>query len=349
MRIFVLPKGVLTDIDSVLHRFLWGGVDMKKNTSKVAWKDVCVPKKEGGLGITNILILNSASMAKHIWDIARKKDSLWVKWCHFFLLKGKCIWIQQCPNSVSWTWLKIMKLRASFHDHIIYTAGTGENIFTWFDSWHGKGPLVKVFGPRIVYDTNSRLNSKLSDFIQNENWIWPVSTSLVMIDISDSLPLIHRGTDKVMWADGDKKDFSIKSAKRILDHPREYVWWFNLVWFKDHIPKMAFILWIAIRRRLSTRKRLKRLGILQDDQCCLSYDDVEDENHQFFSCPYSCNIWREVRKKCDLDFVQGVFEDELNRFKSLQVDSFPNRFKKWLLLSLSIAFGEKGMLGFFKV
>lgn len=37
-----------------------------------------LPKSEGGLGIPDIFISNKANMAKHLWDLAHKKDSLWV-------------------------------------------------------------------------------------------------------------------------------------------------------------------------------------------------------------------------------------------------------------------------------
>lgn len=128
---------------------------MKRTAAKVAWADACVPKCEGGLGIPDIFTCNKANMAKHLWDLARKKDSHWVKWCHMFMIKDKCLWGCRCPSNASWTWLKITKLRDSFHDVIRYKVGTGENIFVRFDSWHPLGPLAKRFGQRIISDCAS--------------------------------------------------------------------------------------------------------------------------------------------------------------------------------------------------
>lgn len=53
-------------------------------------RDVCLHKNEGGLGIPNIMESYKANMAKHIWDLASKKDTLWVKWCHEYMLRGPC-------------------------------------------------------------------------------------------------------------------------------------------------------------------------------------------------------------------------------------------------------------------
>ena len=62
-RIFILPKQVIKDIDSILRKFFWSGPDLAKKTGHVAWVDVCMPKKEGGLGIPNIHVCNKANMA----------------------------------------------------------------------------------------------------------------------------------------------------------------------------------------------------------------------------------------------------------------------------------------------
>lgn len=53
-------------------------------------RDVCLHKNEGGSGIPNIMESYKANMAKHIWDLASKKDTLWVKWCHEYMLRGPC-------------------------------------------------------------------------------------------------------------------------------------------------------------------------------------------------------------------------------------------------------------------
>ena len=45
--IFVLPKGVLKDIDAILRKFLHGGTEMGRS-AKMAWVDVCLPKFESG-------------------------------------------------------------------------------------------------------------------------------------------------------------------------------------------------------------------------------------------------------------------------------------------------------------
>lgn len=59
----MLPKKLMKEIDVIMRKFLWGGADLRKTNAKVAWPEVCLPKKNGGLGIPNIFDSNKASMA----------------------------------------------------------------------------------------------------------------------------------------------------------------------------------------------------------------------------------------------------------------------------------------------
>lgn len=70
--LFVLPVKIVKEIDRVMSNFLWNGNEDKRHV-KIAWKDVCMPKKEGGLGIKLLKEWNKALMAKHLWNIWRKR------------------------------------------------------------------------------------------------------------------------------------------------------------------------------------------------------------------------------------------------------------------------------------
>jgi hypothetical protein len=52
----------------------------------VAWKTVCLPKHERGLGLLDIQVSNNCFIAKHLWNIHLKQDSIWIRWIHHFYL-----------------------------------------------------------------------------------------------------------------------------------------------------------------------------------------------------------------------------------------------------------------------
>ncbi|GKA46941.1 RNA-directed DNA polymerase, eukaryota, reverse transcriptase zinc-binding domain protein [Tanacetum coccineum] len=49
-----IPKAVTKEINGILKKFLWSYSGMSNGKAKVAWKVVCKPKSEGGLGIRNL-------------------------------------------------------------------------------------------------------------------------------------------------------------------------------------------------------------------------------------------------------------------------------------------------------
>ena len=48
---FCLPNACMDDIESMCSGFLWSGSPSDSTKAKVAWRDVCSPLEEGGLGV----------------------------------------------------------------------------------------------------------------------------------------------------------------------------------------------------------------------------------------------------------------------------------------------------------
>ena len=61
---FQLPKGVLQKLDYFWSRFFWQGDSEKKKYRLARWNIVCRPKDQGGLGIQDLLLKNSALLDK---------------------------------------------------------------------------------------------------------------------------------------------------------------------------------------------------------------------------------------------------------------------------------------------
>lgn len=70
-----------------------------------------MPKQEGGLGLRNNKIRNSAILLKMLWNIHQNKDSLWIKWVHGYYLKGKNVWKWECKNNDHPLFKKLGKTR----------------------------------------------------------------------------------------------------------------------------------------------------------------------------------------------------------------------------------------------
>jgi len=68
--IFPMPCAVIRHITCLCRNFLWTGDICRSKSALVAWKTVCLPKNEGGLGLLNIQISNNSFIAKQLWNIS---------------------------------------------------------------------------------------------------------------------------------------------------------------------------------------------------------------------------------------------------------------------------------------
>ncbi|GJW99860.1 hypothetical protein Tco_0183774 [Tanacetum coccineum] len=89
--VFLLPKTVIKDINKLLKGFLWNQGELSRGKAKVAWKTICRPKSQGGLGLKDLGVWNKAMIAKHLWHVIIDKNSLWVKWISTVKLKGRSV------------------------------------------------------------------------------------------------------------------------------------------------------------------------------------------------------------------------------------------------------------------
>ncbi|XP_028120861.1 uncharacterized protein LOC114318200 [Camellia sinensis] len=261
--LFILPKKVIREIDSILRSFLWSGVELKMHSAKIAWNNVCKPKGEGGLGFKEIGVWNRAAVAKHVWFFfSGGEGSMWCQWVKSYLLKGKSFWYVKMPSDPSWVWRKILSLRKNIFPLIKFMIGNGEKVFLWFDNWHPLGSLWSRFGPRIVYDAGLDLNSKVSSIISHGAWSWPFPNSWEIKEWIDSTPPSFKpmdsSQDSPLWCltgDGDGS-FSIQFTWDCWRDKGRKVPWNKLLWGPPFIPRVSFIVWLAIHERLNTRDRL---------------------------------------------------------------------------------------------
>ncbi|KAL2252009.1 UNVERIFIED_CONTAM: hypothetical protein Sindi_2323200 [Sesamum indicum] len=141
----------------------WEGMT-NSGYAKVAWKDICRPKEEGGLGFKDISTLSRALMTKKLCDVIRcDRTSIWVDWLHQGRLQHTSIWTITDQRG-SWGWRKILRLRIFLRNMVDYRIGDGRSFLLSQDPWHHLGPLCESFprGPRLLrIDESSRLNTAI--------------------------------------------------------------------------------------------------------------------------------------------------------------------------------------------
>ncbi|KAK4721925.1 hypothetical protein R3W88_012158 [Solanum pinnatisectum] len=91
-------------------------------------------------------------------------------------------------------------------------------------------------------------------------------------------------------------NFSIKKMYQVLKREYNKVPSRRLTCNNLGSPKWVFALYVAIHRRLYTKDRLSKWGIIEDDVCALCKEEGETHQHLFFSCIFSKQIWHKMLK-----------------------------------------------------
>ncbi|GJX92741.1 putative reverse transcriptase domain, reverse transcriptase zinc-binding domain protein [Tanacetum coccineum] len=64
--VFIIPSRILLDIELLMRGFIWCQCEMRKCKAKVTWEAVCLPKREGSLGLGRLNVFNKALITSHI-------------------------------------------------------------------------------------------------------------------------------------------------------------------------------------------------------------------------------------------------------------------------------------------
>ena len=71
---FILPTKVHKQIQSLLTKFLWKGKLNSNGGARISWNQICLPKREGGLGLKNLVQWNRAQILNYaLADYHKKK------------------------------------------------------------------------------------------------------------------------------------------------------------------------------------------------------------------------------------------------------------------------------------
>ncbi|GJV72227.1 hypothetical protein Tco_1492222 [Tanacetum coccineum] len=273
--VFIILTRVLLDLEQIMRGFLWCQGSMRKGQAKVAWDVVCLPKKEGGLGLRRLDYFNKALMASHVWNLISLKESLWVQWVHTYKLRGMNFWDLPFRGNMSWGWRKIWQLRSVIREFIWHNIGDG----SCTSIWAGLSPF-----------------SKLWDILNNGVFSWPSElSSKHFFLLSINMPNARTNRpDLLEWRNetGTVKQFYISSVWNSIRPRSNMVVWFDVVWFSNCIPRHAFNLWLAVKQRLKTQDKLCSWDLSSSlmASCPLCETHIDSHEHLFFECSFSTQI-----------------------------------------------------------
>ncbi|KAG2321863.1 hypothetical protein Bca52824_015076 [Brassica carinata] len=277
--VFVLPKSFYAKIESLCAAFLWGNKSSPSRGARVSWKDVCRPKREGGLGIRLLEAYEMVFRLKHVWNFFSNSESLWVAWLKANVFHRKPFWIMEDSPRLSKAVRSMVQIKNILADFLRCQLGDWRTALFWYDSWTELGHLLNFIGAAGPRQMRVRLSARVT-----------LQIALTTIPV----PAQSMEDDKYLWIQANGSfgsSFSSKVTWECIRRSSPVQFWHKAIWFKEYIPRNSFMAWLALLRRLPTRDRLRSWGLTVPEQCVLCSAAVETHHHLFFECQFSANIW----------------------------------------------------------
>lgn len=294
MSVFLIPKNFLKKIDAIRRAFFWTAEDTCSGAQcLIAWKNVCKPKKFGGLGIKNLHTQNKCLLMKFAVKSLLPSDAPWQEWLS---LPHPNAFV--APDSNHSYLCKTINLQMPTLQKITFVlTNNGASTYFWLDTWltqlplaytfpnlfsHSQVPLVRVANI-LRFGLDSNLRNRLT-FAATQELV-----SLLSV-LQDFMPSSEQ--DERFLLGGCL--FSTKNAYAVLLREPDIDYNAPLIWRSQVPNKIKVFAWLLFRDRLNTRANLVHKHIITDSACPRCQLQPEDAIHLFISCPYAGRIWQRI-------------------------------------------------------
>ena len=75
MSLLRMPRGVSSRLEKIQRNFLRGSNASERKIHLINWKQVCLSKAKGGLGIRSLVLMNKALLSKWAWRFGEEDDN----------------------------------------------------------------------------------------------------------------------------------------------------------------------------------------------------------------------------------------------------------------------------------
>ena len=133
----LFSKKFIAKLTSIIRTFWWTGVREENNTRSLclkAWRDICAPKKDGGLGIRNLQAVNQSLILMAAWRIAQNPNDNLHKVLQSKYFPDSSIWRPKPNAPKSAFWASILKILPILKAHSFYQLTEG-NLSIWSSPW----------------------------------------------------------------------------------------------------------------------------------------------------------------------------------------------------------------------
>ncbi|CAN1845010.1 Uncharacterized mitochondrial protein AtMg00310 [Linum perenne] len=140
MACFKLPKHLTKRLSQLIAQYWWKKAIDSRGIHWLAWKKLCRPKIEGGLGFKNFQAFNQALLAKQGWVLLSKPNALVTLTYKGRYFPNTSFLEAKQGGSPSWAWRSLLFGRGILQDGLRWQVGDGSLINTLSDKWLPTNP-----------------------------------------------------------------------------------------------------------------------------------------------------------------------------------------------------------------
>ncbi|XP_026383960.1 uncharacterized protein LOC113279481 [Papaver somniferum] len=193
MAVYKWPRKFIHQCDVAIRNFLWSGDSMVSKSFVVDYDKVCAPYSEGGLGITQMRVMNKAMLMKLSWNICNSKK-VWARYlsAKFFTKNGNLVEYTKSSIFPGFRWV---------YSEVVFNStvliGDGRSTSLYFDSWWGDTSIADILGPGYL-----ERQARVADMIVDGEWVFTdqaLNTFLAAGIVVEDLPVPMGGEDYTVW------------------------------------------------------------------------------------------------------------------------------------------------------
>ncbi|KAL4295344.1 hypothetical protein GQ457_12G013630 [Hibiscus cannabinus] len=263
MQVFLLPDCILDPIITTMRRYWWSGKAKERGWAHVAWKKLCTPKGEGGMGFRDLRLFNYALLGKQVWKLITCRDSLCFKVLSVKYFPSGNVLEAVPKDHSSFVWTSILRAKDKLKEGFHWRTGIDSSIAMRNQVWGGGDDPVRL---ETTYLDNPENPVQCKDFMVEGCCQWDTHKVIQVFTAEDGTkiiqcPIANSREDVLVWTHNRSGLYSTKSGHHWLAN-REQVYadetpiW-KAVMKARTLPKIRIFGWRLGQEALPVGKKLQ--------------------------------------------------------------------------------------------
>jgi hypothetical protein len=157
MNVFLLPKSLCSEINSLMQKFWWGHQD-KEWVHWMSWSHLGISKSDGGIGYRDLRSFNKALLAKQAWRLWNIPNSLTSQIMEAKYYRGGNFLESSIGNCPSFAWRSIHSSQELLKEGLIWRIGNVSKVCIWKDRWVPSPSTYRIQSLPVLLNADSMVS-----------------------------------------------------------------------------------------------------------------------------------------------------------------------------------------------